>query len=47
MYVKYMMAGFLAIFAITMMIQFVVQFLEAIADKRGEPGARETHADMI
>jgi TRAP-type mannitol/chloroaromatic compound transport system permease small subunit len=47
MYVKYMMAGFLAIFAITMMIQFVAQFLEAIADKRGEPGARETHADMI
>ncbi len=47
MYVKYFMAGFLAVFAITMMIQFVAQFLEAIADKRGEPGARETHADMI
>lgn len=47
MYVKYFMAGFLAVFAVTMMIQFVVQFLEGIADKRGEPGARDTHADMI
>lgn len=47
MFVKYFMAGFLAVFAVTMMIQFVAQFLEGIADKRGEPGMRETHADMI
>ena len=47
MFVKYFMAGFLAVFAVTMMIQFVAQFLEGIADKRGEPGARDTHADMI
>lgn len=47
MYVKYFMAGFLAVFAVTMMIQFVAQFLEGIADKRGEPGARDTHADMM
>ncbi|MFZ3583210.1 TRAP transporter small permease subunit [Loktanella sp. DJP18] len=47
MYVKYFMAGFLAVFAVTMMIQFVVQFLEGVADKRGEPGARESHADMM
>lgn len=47
MYVKYFMAGFLAVFAVTMMVQFVAQFFEAIADKRGEPGARTTHADMI
>lgn len=47
MYVKYFMAGFLAVFAVTMMIQFVAQFLEAIADKRGEPGGRETHAEMM
>ncbi|WP_135506220.1 TRAP transporter small permease subunit [Roseovarius aestuariivivens] len=47
MYVKYFMAGFLGVFAVTMMIQFVAQFLESIADKRGEPGARETHADMM
>lgn len=47
MYVKYFMAGFLAVFAVTMMIQFIAQFLEAVADKRGEPGARVTHADMM
>ncbi|MDA4844504.1 TRAP transporter small permease subunit [Hoeflea poritis] len=38
MYVKYMMAGFLGVFAISMMIQFVSYLLEAIADYRGEPG---------
>lgn len=37
MYVKYLMAGFLAIFAISMMIQFASQFLESIADIRDEP----------
>lgn len=47
MYVKYFMAGFLGVFAVTMMLQFVAQFFEAIADKRGETGARETHADMM
>ncbi|MFY0691221.1 MAG: TRAP transporter small permease subunit [Paracoccaceae bacterium] len=47
MYVKYFMAGFLGIFAVTMLIQFVAQFLEAIADKRGDPGARETHAEIM
>ncbi|MBS1302074.1 TRAP transporter small permease subunit [Loktanella sp. SALINAS62] len=44
MYVKYFMAGFLAVFAITMMIQFVSQFMDAIADKRGEPGGRDAIA---
>jgi TRAP-type mannitol/chloroaromatic compound transport system permease small subunit len=38
MYVKYMMAGFLGIFAISMMIQFVSYFMAAIADYRGDPG---------
>ncbi|MDD9726394.1 TRAP transporter small permease subunit [Roseovarius sp. SK2] len=47
MYVKYFMAGFLGVFAVTMMLQFVAQFFEAIADKRGEPGARQTHTDMM
>ncbi|MGY9048778.1 hypothetical protein P775_19230 [Puniceibacterium antarcticum] len=47
MYVKYFMAGFLAVFAVTMMFQFVAQFFEAVADRRGEPGARETHAEMM
>jgi TRAP-type mannitol/chloroaromatic compound transport system permease small subunit len=40
MYVKYWMAGFLAIFAISMLIQFAGYFLEAIADIRREPGKR-------
>ncbi len=47
MYVKYFMAGFLGVFAVTMMVQFVAQFFESIADKRGEPGARQTHAEMM
>mgnify|MGYP001041915759 CR=1 FL=1 len=47
LYVKYFMAGFLGVFAVTMMIQFIAQFLESIADKRGEPGARVTHADVM
>lgn len=47
LYVKYFMAGFLGVFAVTMLIQFVSQFFEAIADKRGEPGGRETHAEVM
>ncbi|MBY8977379.1 TRAP transporter small permease subunit [Rhodobacteraceae bacterium NNCM2] len=42
MYVKYFMAGFLAVFAISMMVQFVSSLFEATADARGEEGARET-----
>lgn len=41
MYVKYWMAGFLAIFAITMLVQFSGYFLESIADVRGDPGKRQ------
>ena len=41
MFVKYQMAAFLGIFAITMLIQFTSYFLESIADYRGEPGHRE------
>ena len=37
LYVKYLMAGFLAVFAISMMIQFTSYFLSAIADLRSEP----------
>lgn len=40
LYLKYFMAGFLAVFAVTMMMQFVSMFFDAIADKRDEPGAR-------
>ncbi|MEZ5650457.1 MAG: TRAP transporter small permease subunit [Burkholderiaceae bacterium] len=41
MYVKYLMAGFLGIFAVTMMIQFVSFLFEAWADYRDDPGRRE------
>ncbi|MCB1366566.1 MAG: TRAP transporter small permease subunit [Rhodobacteraceae bacterium] len=41
MFVKYQMAAFLAIFAITMMIQFIAYFFEAVADYRDEPGHRD------
>jgi TRAP-type mannitol/chloroaromatic compound transport system permease small subunit len=41
MYVKYMMAGFLAVFALSMLIQFMSYFLDYAADllglKRREP----------
>ncbi len=47
MYVKYLMAGFLAIFAITMMFQFVAAFFDARADRRGEPGGREITNEII
>lgn len=38
MYVKYIMASFLAIFAISMLVQFVGYLMNAVADWRGEPG---------
>jgi len=38
MYVKYMMAGFLGVFAISMMIQFIAYLLDAVADYREDPG---------
>lgn len=41
MYTKYLMAGFLGIFAITMLIQFVSQLFDSAADFRGEPGGRK------
>lgn len=41
MYVKYWMAGFLAVFAVTMCVQFTSCALESIANYREEPGARE------
>ncbi len=45
MYTKYQMAAFLAIFAITMLIQFVSYLFEAVADTRDEPGRKE-HAGV-
>lgn len=46
MFVKYQMAAFLAIFAITMLIQFIGYFFEAVADYREEPGHLE-HEEML
>ena len=40
MFIKYHMAAFLGVFAITMLIQFVSYLFEAVADMRNEPGAR-------
>lgn len=41
MYVKYFMAAFLAVFGISMMVQFVSYLFDAVADWRGEPGGRD------
>ena len=41
MYVKYLMAAFLGVFAVTMAVQFVSYFLDSVADYRGEPGKRK------
>lgn len=41
MFIKYQMAAFLAIFAITMLIQFISYLFEAVADMRDEPGKRQ------
>jgi TRAP-type mannitol/chloroaromatic compound transport system permease small subunit len=40
MYVKYLMAAFLGVFATTMLIQFVSYLMDAVADLRGQPGGR-------
>ena len=42
MYIKYQMAFFLGIFAATMLVQFVVQFFDSVADIYREPGKRDT-----
>ena len=38
LYVKYLMAAFLAVFAVSMMVQFCAYLLESVADWRGDPG---------
>ena len=40
MYVKYLMAGFLGVFAVSMMVQFSAYMLESAADWRGDPGSK-------
>ena len=46
MFIKYQMAMFLGIFAATMLVQFIVQFFDSIADINGEPGKRDTSIQM-
>lgn len=45
MYTKYLMAGFLAVFAVTMLIQFVSQMFESYADMRQDPGGKANSED--
>ena len=47
MYVKYLMAAFLAIYAVSMMIQFSSYLMESVADIRGEPGERQVKIETI
>ena len=47
MYVKYLLAAFLAVFAVTMMIQFAAYILDGVADYRGDPGKRRVATDNI
>jgi TRAP-type mannitol/chloroaromatic compound transport system permease small subunit len=46
LYVKYLMAGFLAVFAVTMLIQFVSYLMEAVADYKEQPG-HEDHEPPV
>ncbi|MDH3689071.1 MAG: TRAP transporter small permease subunit [Gammaproteobacteria bacterium] len=46
MYVKYLMAGFLVVFAVSMIIQFSSYFLSSVADLRGEPDPNDTTGDV-
>jgi TRAP-type mannitol/chloroaromatic compound transport system permease small subunit len=46
MYVKYLLAGYLAIFAITMAIQFAAYLLDGVADYRDDPGKQEHKSDV-
>ncbi len=47
MYVKYLMAAFLAIFAVSMMNQFASYLLIGAADYRGDPGGRSHDAEIV
>jgi TRAP-type mannitol/chloroaromatic compound transport system permease small subunit len=43
MYVKYFMAGFLGVFAVSMMLQFISSLFDAVADMRNDPGGKPDH----
>ena len=42
LYVKYLMAGFLAVYAVSMMTQFLAYFLDAVAVLRGQAASHPT-----
>ena len=46
MHVKYLMAGFLAVFAVTMLVQFVSYLMEAVADYLEQPGHQDHEASL-
>lgn len=46
LYLKYFMAAFLGIFAVTMLVQFTSYLMESIADWRSEPGTRLDRAEV-
>ena len=43
LYVKYLMAGFLAVYAVSMMTQFLAYYLDAMAVLRGQSTSQPTH----
>ena len=45
MYVKYLLAAFLAVFAVSMMLQFAAYVLGGVADWRGDPGEPQVKSD--
>lgn len=45
MYVKYLMAGFLVVFAVSMAVQFASYFLSCMADLRDEPNGGDGSSD--
>ncbi len=47
LFIKYQMAMFLGIFGATMLVQFVVQFFESLADINEEPGKRDTSIKLV
>ena len=46
MYTKYWMAAFLGVFAVTMLVEFSAYLMSAVANWRGDPGAREVAAPV-
>lgn len=43
MYVKYLMVGYLVVFAVSMIIQFAAYLLSNVADLKGEPGGKSEY----